>query len=252
MKTNVILYATVATSLLVGSTAYAEEASEASEFSIGMVYVGGASVYSNVKSTSALMPSISYQSDTLSVSVQEGLAYKFMVDEAAELSFSVAPKFRPYKSSDSSALTGMTRAMYFDGAVNASYKLSHGLTANIKLATELTNKFKGNSANLALSQFVPIFGQPLVFQAGAKWLDAKRANYLYGVRASEATSLRTEYAPGSAILPYLSVSTFYSLTEQTSLFANLNANFLPSNLVDSPIVSRKRSVSSVLGLSYSF
>ena len=68
MKTNVILYATVATSLLVGSTAYAEEASEASEFSIGMVYVGGASVYSNVKSTSALMPSISYQSDTLSVS----------------------------------------------------------------------------------------------------------------------------------------------------------------------------------------
>jgi outer membrane scaffolding protein for murein synthesis (MipA/OmpV family) len=54
------------------------------------------------------------------------------------------------------------------------------------------------------------------------------------------------------ILPYVSTNTFYSLTEQVSLFANVNVTLLPSNVVDSPIVDRNSSVTTVLGLSYSF
>lgn len=249
MKTNLIMWAIAATSLLSGATAYAEEASEVS---IGMIYVNSASVYSNAKSTSAVFPSISYESDTLSVSVRNGLAYKFINGERAEISFSVAPTFSPYESSDSPDLTGMTRPLYFDGSVNASYKLSRSVTAKAKFATELTNEFNGHSADLAISKFILIFGQPLIFDAGAKWLDAKKANYLYGVNASDVIDSRAEYAPGSATLPYLSVYTFHPLTKQTSVFAYVGADFLPSNLVKSPIVSRKRSVISVLGINYSF
>ena len=54
--------------LLVG----ASHADEKSKFSIGLTYVGGASVYSNVENVSAVMPSISYHSGHLSISFQEG------------------------------------------------------------------------------------------------------------------------------------------------------------------------------------
>jgi len=54
------------------------------------------------------------------------------------------------------------------------------------------------------------------------------------------------------LLPYISANKIYSLTPQTSLFANVNINFLPSKVVNSPIVSGNTSVSTVLGLNYSF
>jgi len=225
---------------------------EKSSISIGMVAVGGSSMYINVKSSSAVMPSFGYYSKKLNISVEEGVAYQLTSGEKASVGVSIRPTFRPYKSSDSPDLTGMTRDMYFDGSLNVSYKVARGLTAKLDVAAELSNKFNGNSVGLSLGQQSRIGGQPFIFQVGAKWYDTNRANYLYGVEASEATGTRVQYAPGSAILPYISVQTFHSFTKQTSLFANVNLNFLPTNVVDSPIVKRGRSMSTILGLNYSF
>ena len=230
----------------------ASHADEKSKFSFGLTYVGAASVYKNVNNVSAVMPSISYESDNLSISYQEGLAYQFFDGEKVKMSASVAPRNRPYNSSRSSDLTGMTRELYYDGALKVSYQISRGLNAKFKFATEVTDKFTRNLADISFNQFIPILGQPVIFQGGAKWYDSNRANYLYGVKASEATVQRVQYAPGSVTTPYVSISTFYSLTKKTSLFANVNSSFLPSNAVDSPIVEGKNSFYTVLGINYNF
>ena len=254
--TGIIRLALIALVLSAGS-GYAEGASsgyteEKSKFSVGLTYVGAASVYSNVGNVSAVMPSISYDSGNLSISYQEGLAYQFFDGEKVKMSASVAPRNRPYDSSRSADLTGMTRELYYDGALKVSYEISRGLNAKFKFATEVTDKFNGNLADISLSQFIPILGQPVIFQGGAKWYDSNRANYLYGVKASEATMQRVQYAPGSVTTPYVSISTFYSLTKKTSLFANVNSSFLPSNAVDSPIIEGKNYLYTVLGINYNF
>ncbi len=255
--TGIIRLALIALVLSAGSS-YAEGASSGntekkSKFSIGFAYIGGDSIYSNVKFRSTIMPSISYKSETLTIGFFEGLTYKFFNGDKATISAGITPKGRPYKSTRSASLTGMKRDMYYDGSLNASYTISQGLTAKLKLATEVTNKFNGNSADLSFSQFIPIAGQPIIFQAGAKWYGSKQANYLYGVNASEVIGgQRALYAPGSVTVPYLSINTFYPITKQTSLFANANVNFLPSNVVNSPIVDDKSSISAILGLNYSF
>ena len=254
--TGIIRLALIALVLSAGS-GYAEGASsgyteEKSKFSVGLTYVGAASVYSNVGNVSAVMPSISYDSGNLSISYQEGLAYQFFDGEKVKMSASVAPRNRPYDSSRSADLTGMTRELYYDGALKASYEISRGLNAKFKFATEVTDKFNGSLADISLSQFIPILGQPVIFQGGAKWYDSNRANYLYGVKASEATEQRVQYSPGSVTKPYVSISTFYSLTKKTSLFANVNSIFLPSNVVDSPIVEGKNYLYTVLGINYNF
>ena len=225
---------------------------EKSKFSVGLTYVGAASVYSNVGNVSAVMPSISYNSGNLSISYQEGLAYQFFDGEKVKMSASVAPRNRPYNSSRSADLTGMTRELYYDGALKASYEISRGLNAKFKFAKEVTDKFNGSLADISLSQFIPILGQPVIFQGGAKWYDSNRANYLYGVKASEATVQRLQYAPGSVTTPYVSISTFYSLTKKTSLFANVNSSFLPSNVVDSPIIEVTNYLYTVFGINYNF
>ena len=230
----------------------ASYADEKSKFSVGLTYVGAASVYKNVNNVSAVMPSISYESGNLSISYQEGLAYQFFDGEKVKMTASVAPRNRPYNSSRSSYLTGMTRELYYDGALKVSYKISRGLNAKFKFATEVTDKFNGSLADISLSQFIPILGQPVIFQGGAKWYDGNRANYLYGVKASEATVPRVQYAPGSVATPYVSISTFYLLTKKTSLFVNVNSSFLPSNAADSPIVGGKNNLYTVLGINYNF
>ncbi len=249
MKLNLLARLAAAALILCAGATHAEEESE---ISIGMVYVGGDSMYVNVKSSSAVMPYINYKSNKLTISVQEGFAYEVTRGEKASVGVSIRPNFRPYKSSDSADLAGMTRDMYFDGSLNVSYKIARLLTVKLDVAAELSNKFNGSSIGLSLGQKSLISGQPFIFQAGAKWYDTNRANYLFGVKASEATGQRAQYAPGSAVLPYISVQTFHPFTKQTSLFANVNLNFLPTNVVDSPIVKRGRSMSTILGFSYSF
>ena len=240
--------AVIALSLSV-SAGYTEEKPK---FSIGLAYIGGGSVYSNVKFRSTIMPSISYKSDTLTIGFFEGITYKFFEQNNASISVAVTPKGRPYKSKRSTDLTGMKRDMYYDGGLSASYTISQGLSAKLKLATEVTNKFNGNSADLSFSQFIPIAGQPVIFQVGAKWYGSRHANYLYGVYPSEFTGQRAQYVPGSVTVPYLLINTFYSITKETSLFASVNVDFLPDNAVNSPIVADKSSVSAILGLSFSF
>ena len=227
-------------------------AQETGQVSVGLAYIGSDSIYANVPFKSSVMPSFNFKSDTLTIGFQEGIAYKFMNKGTVKMSAAIIPRFRPYKSTDSADLSGMTRDMYFDSALNTSYEISRGLNAQFKIGTELTNKFNGNFFDLSLSRFIPMMGQPLILKAGAKWYSSARANYLYGVNASEATGQRAEYAPQSVLLPYISANKIYSLTPQTSLFANVNINFLPSKVVNSPIVSGNTSVSTVLGLNYSF
>ncbi|MCO4837088.1 MAG: MipA/OmpV family protein [Oceanospirillaceae bacterium] len=249
MKTRSVICSLATTALLTSTLA---NANDNAVFEIGAVAVNGSSIYTGVESTSAVMPSISYKSDILSVSVQEGFVYQLSNDGALKLSGAIVPNFRPYKSTASATLAGMTRNMYFDASLSASFTLARGLDAKLSMATELTNRFNGKAIDASISQFVPIMGQPVIFGAGLKYQDASRANYLYGVKASEATGQRAQYDTGSATSTYLTMSTFHSFTQQTSLFASVNASFLPSNVSNSPIVSNKRTVSSVIGLSYSF
>ena len=63
---------------------------------------------------------------------------------------------------------------------------------------------------------------------------------------------RAEYAPGAVAVTYLSVNSFMTVTDNISAFVNISANLLPKEITNSPIVSQESTVSTVVGLSYSF
>ena len=117
MKFIETLYLAVITVLLLATVSYAESKPK---FSIGLAYIGGGSIYSNVKFRSTIMPTISYKSETLTIGFFEGLAYKFFDGDTVSMTAAVTPKGRPYKSTRSANLIGMKRDMYYDGSLEAS------------------------------------------------------------------------------------------------------------------------------------
>ena len=229
---------------------YFSWAEESSKFSVGIAYINGSSIYSNTKTSRTIMPSLSYETDKISINVQNGFTYKIISDQFTKFNVSLSPNFKPYSSNDSNDLIGMERNMYVDGLTSVSRELSRGLSAKLVVGTELTGRFNGSTANMSLSQFIPINSVPFIFSLGSRWYDQKRANYLYGVYSTEATGLRANYELNSVFIPYISINTFYRFSKNSRFFAGLNANFLPNDIVNSPIVSKRNKMSVLMGLTY--
>lgn len=249
MKTIHLFYVSILALIMPVSAIYAEDESS---FSFGLVYISSESIYLNANAISRVMPLLRYDRENVSVSFQEGVSYQILNGSASSFTISVAPKFKPYDSSDSLALNGMDRKMYFDGSAAAFYTISRGLTAKFKYSKEFTNEFNGDAVDLSLSQFIPVAGVPVIVTAGSKWYDRNRSEYLYGVYSAEATSQRSQYAPSDGFVHYLGLNAFYKITDSIGLFSNINVNFLPAAVKNSPIISDKNTISFIIGLGYRF
>ena len=236
----------------IASIATTSIAQDSAQLSVGMAYISSASPYQGVASSSRVMPSVSFESGDLKLSVQDGISYRVFAVGENQIRVNLAPNFQPYKSSDSSTLSAMDRDMSVDGAVAGSFEIARGSTLRLKASTDLSNKFNGHLVDVSFSQFIPLGGIPTIFSLGSKWYDSKRSQYDYGVYASEVVAGRAEYAPGAVAVTYLSVNSFMNVTDNISAFVNISANLLPKEITNSPIVSQESTVSTVVGLSYSF
>ena len=222
------------------------------KFSVGTVFISSSSIYKKDNVMSAIVPFLSYQSESVRLNLQEGLSYTVRDTSKYSFGLSFRPNFQPYKSSDSSELAGVKRETTFDGVGFVSYKIARGLRAEIEISTEFSNKFDGHSLDIAFSQFIPILGSPFIFTGGLDWNDKNRAQYFYGLYDQEITPQRAAYSPGPVFLPYLAISTFYNLNEDAGIFSSINATILPKNVLISPIVSKNASISFIIGISHNF
>lgn len=227
-------------------------AQNADGFSVGAVLMASNSIYQGADSVARVYPNISYKSGPLEIGLAEGIKYSFDDILAAPVSVSLRPNFGPYSDDSSAALTGMNRDMTADILISTQIELMRGTNINVKLGTEVTGKFNGHLADISLSQFVPLFGKPVIIAGGAKIYDSKRSDYFYGVYASEQTDTRAAYSMDTTITPYVGVSTFFNISERTNGFVRFNMDFTPDEVLNSPIVSEKRGASILAGIAYQF
>ena len=188
----------------------------------------------------------------MSSRVSDSIAVSCATVTKTSLSAAISPTFAPYDSTDSASLADMTRKMTINAKLSGAFDIVRGTTLKVSYATELTSEHDGSLLDLAISQFFPIGGQPVIFSLGTKRHDSKLAHYKYGVKDTEATASRAVYSPGATNLTYVSVNTFYDLSRTVSAFANVTANFLPNEATRSPIVSKSETVIAIMGLAYRF
>ena len=227
-------------------------AQETHKYSIGAAYIFGESVYEGKGSNALLAPSLSYEDGPLKIGLPEGISYQIYEIKNIKFSTFLKPSFVPYKPNDASILNGMKRHETIDLNLSSSLDIARGSTLKFSYGSELSNQHNGDIINISYQQFIPLGSFPVILSAGSRWQDSKRSRYFYGVYNSEVRSDRLEYIPGDSSIYFVSLNAFYNITDSLGLFGNLWAEFLPSELADSPIVGKKTSFNTVLGFGYSF
>lgn len=232
------------------SAAYAQQEPDGFSAGIGVGYAN--SVFVDDDSTAQALPLIRYDTPQFSLGLPDGARVTLFGDDQLRLSAVLAPRFSALDDADSLALDGIERDVTLDGGAQLVYRFGAGTLLRVRALTELTDEHGGQELGAEISQPVPLGRQILLASAGATWLSGDLAQYTYGVLPGEAIAGRPSYDPGSVVIPHISLSTVFPVSERARIIGSVRAEFLPDAVTDSPIVDADVGISSFVGLSFQF
>ena len=218
-------------------------------WSLGFVAMQSSEEYINHDSESSVLPYVRYETDVISIGMPDGITWKAYNNKDLGLNIFAKPRFHGLSDSDN-----IERATTGDVGVSLKYDIIRGTSIKASVQKEMTGEHGGFEANASISQFIPPFlGLPIVASTGIKWMDANLSNYLYGVGSDEAMNGLSQYDTGVSFVPYASLSSFYSLSSNVSLFSTVSYKLLPDNITASPLVKNDNDAYNViLGIGYNF
>lgn len=182
----------------------------------------------------------------------DGSVFGFNIIDKDAFKFSVlvAPRFGGYEADESADLAGMQeREWSFDAGSRTLFK-GKVFAFSVTGLSDLLDKHQGQEVNAILS--AKLFKEFLKLRLGVAWLSKDLVDYYYGVRSSEETTARPQYAPGSTV-NYLSGLTIgIPIRERWALVADLQYEFLGSEIKASPIINENGIARYILGIVYRF
>lgn len=221
-------------------------------FTIGLGAGAAISPYVGEDETTFALPLIGYNSDQFSISTGQGLRLTAIERGPLRISAVVSPRFSGLDDTDVSELDGIDRELTADAGLVAEYGVNETLTFTAGAVTEITNEHDGQEVTLGISQRVLLGRFPVQLSGGFSWQSSDLSEYVYGVKASEATAGRPAYAPGDVFIPYVGVGTVVPVSDNASMIAGFRAEFLPDEVTDSPIVDEDVVPSLNVGVAFSF
>ena len=174
-------------------------------------------------------------------------------DYAWGFSLTTQPRTLGYKPSDSLYLQGMDeRKSTLEGglAFSASYQKTKYI--EIMLLADMLKTYNswvlrteiGDQYKLGDFTFYPSM---ILLYEPRKFID-----YYYGVKNSEATATRPQYAPGSGWQYGVQSYIKYPLTKKLSALINIRYDILPKSAQDSPLTDKNYIYSGLASLIYTF
>ena len=159
-------------------------------------------------------------------------------------------------SSDSSKLAGMPD---IDGAIEFGpkirYQIDRQLGVEATALFDISDAYSGGyTARLGADYVVPL-GQVtyLTLAGGVNYGSDDFNNTYYGVTASQARPGRTAYQPDAGLTSFdASVGVRHAFTRHWSVQSKLGAEYLTSDVADSPLVEQELQPSLMLGVAYTF
>lgn len=115
---------------------------------------------------------------------------------------------------------------------------------------EVTGRHSGFASDVAFAYPIDLDRGFIVPRLIATYESAEHGQYYYSVTAAEATPARPAYTPGSTWNTSAEVRVGYELSPEWLLTATVGAEWLGSEITDSPIVGRDRVLYGNVGLAY--
>lgn len=225
-------------------------ATEQSLLQTGIGVMHSNDIYKEVDSEFATFPLIraNYHDAYIAYS---SLGYTLLKTSCMALSTEIGLGKTGYKSSDSSFLTNMsTRKQDIQTRVKLSYFIAEDLL-ELYYAHDFFNRHKGYEINLSYSKTLyKDDSQRATFKVGGELLDKNKSNYYFGVKSNEINPNRPFYEVKNSINPFCAFHYIYAINNKWSILASTQYKRFDENIYKSPIVEKKYTITSLLGIIY--
>ncbi len=156
-------------------------------------------------------------------------------------------RFDGYKNDDSPLLNGLReRKNTVDAGLGLSYASPYG-ELRLEVVGDTMRRHQGVEASLSLSRRYAWRRFLLEPYLQLDWQSDKLVNYYYGVSAAEARPDRPAYQAEATFNPQLGFNTWYRLSKNQRLLANLGLTSLGSGIGDSPLIDTRLRATAFLG-----
>ena len=226
---------------------------ERGRLGVGAGVIGRSSPYAGSDSTVLQpIPAITYNGERLQwlgPNVQYGLVGTGRWRLAASASYRIGV----YEESDSPALAGLgDRDSTLMAGLGFRYEIPGGVNLLLRYEHDALDKIGGGAATARISKGFQVGWFRFAPQLQANWLSTDLTNYDFGVPPDAVTPTRPAYNTGSSISYEAGVASFIELTEDWRIVLSLSAEFLPDEIVSSPIVADDLIVKGFAAITYVF
>lgn len=231
--------------------AAAQDAGAPDGFRLGVFGAYSTNPYVGEGNQFQALPLVSYRKGRFSAGTL-GLSYDLARTDRVTLTAGITPRFSGLYDSNAAELDGIERKITGDAFVELGYQLGNGFDVTGVLRQEVTGEHEGQELRLALGYGTQFGRTSMRFAAGAQWQSDALANYMWGIRSSEARVGRSAYDSGTVVIPYLLVEGRRPLSGKWDLVGSMRADLLPSEVSDSPIVDQDNLLTVGLGVAFQF
>ncbi|MDE1164714.1 MAG: MipA/OmpV family protein [Pseudomonas sp.] len=217
--------------------------------------LGGAfshSPYRGLDNQSQVLPIVSYENRWLSV-VGPGLDFK--IPSTTALSFRLQARYGlgdGYDASDSDDLAGMhdrDPGVWLGGSAIWDSPIAQ---FSAQWLGDVSGNSDGQTFKLAVQRRFRANAFDFTPRLAAVRVNDQYVDYYYGVRASEATAVRSAYDGEATVNLEAGLRTGYRLDEHQHLYLDLSVTRLGDEIKDSPIIDRSTQSSARLWYLYRF
>ena len=226
---------------------------ERGRLGVGAGIIGRSSPYVGSDSTVLqLIPAITYNGERLQwlgPNVQYGIGGAGWWRLAASASY----RLGAYEEGDSVALAGLgDRDSTLMAGLGLRFEMPAGVNLSLRYEHDVLDNIGGGSATARLSKGFQSGRFRFSPQLQVNWLSAELTNYDFGVPPGSATSIRSEYNAGSSVSYEIGLGSFIELNEDWRIVLNVSAEFLPREIVASPIVTDDHVIKGFAAFTYVF
>lgn len=157
-----------------------------------------------------------------------------------------------YDAKDSPQLAGMDdrkESFWAGGAVSWNTSIAR---TSLEWLGDASGHSKGQQLQLQVDRRFSFGALSITPRVQAQWLDKKYVDYYYGVQAHEATASRAQYTGKAAMTYGLGARVDYQIQPRHSVFLDVSATSLPTEIKNSPIVDRSSVTRASVGYMYRF
>jgi MipA family protein len=228
-------------------------------WSIGLGVATRAPIYAGESSRTLPLPLIGYEGERFYIQ-GASVGYRFIKNDSFTLKAYVAANTNGIDADkfgrNELAQRGIDRNLLedrdfgADAGVTASWKTAIGVFET-DVRADISNTSDGYQASFDYRAPLPVGNAIVVPGVGITAYSSDLADYYYGTLSDEVKRGVVNYKPGSATVPHASVTVIVPFASKWTFISNVNVDFLPNDITDSPLVDKDSDVVPTLFLGVS-